>query len=257
MNRDARKLLLKILAALAACALAYVLLLKPIGWAADWLLGRYGSTPAWSMWFFIGLESYAAGFLIQRASISVHTTIKFVKFYLDMRENNDAVRLTIYGIKIIQLKGARSESRKAELPDDSSQTYKIAALRLEFSFEKETDLLESLVYAPIFETVLNQVLVILLLRHFGFEMDAQITVSAIGFALAHIPLSVRRGFNSIPAGFYYGFTCAHWMRTSLWKAFWVTAAVHALDNFLCELQSLWLPKLTGKLFPKKKEDGQP
>lgn len=254
MKSVKRKLLLKILAALAAGALAYVLLLKPIGWAADWLLARYGSTPAWSMWFFIGLEAYAAGFLIQPASISVHMIIKFVKFYLDKRESSDAVRLTIYGIKIIQLKGARSKSSDGELPDDSPQTYEIAALRLEISFEKETDFLESLVYAPILETVLNQVLVILLLRHFGVVMDAQITVSAIGFVLAHIPLSVMRGFNSIPAGFYYGFTCAHWMRTSLWKAFWVTAAAHALDNFLCGLERLWLRKLMGKLFGKRTDE---
>ena len=241
MNRDARKLLLKILAALAACALAYVLLLKPIGWAADWLLGRYGSTPAWSMWFFIGLETFAATFMIRLAGFAA-AVIPIAPAYMKMRKRHSPIVFMINGFKALQLKGAGSK------PDGK------LTIGIEIDFKNEESRLSSLVRAPLLETAIDQVLVILLLRQLGFEMGAQIAASAALFVLFHfITVSVPSGFMSMSGGLYYGFTCAHWMRTSLWKAFWVTAAAHALHNALYELERILLPKLAGKLFGKRKD----
>ncbi len=223
----AQKRLLKFIAfaaCLAAAALAYVLSLTPIGWAADWLQGRYESTPAWLMWFFIGLETYAATFMIRLLGISAG----------------------MIAAKALQLISSGSKS-------DGKLT-----IDIEVDFKSEESRLASLVRAPLLETAIDQVLVILLLRQLGFGMEAQIAASAVLFVFFHfMTVSIPSGFMSMSGGLYYGFTCAHWMRTSLWKAFWVTAAAHALHNAMCQLESIWLPKLAGKLFPKKKDDELP
>ena len=237
----------------SAAMLTFPLQLALTGWTADWLLARYGSTPAWAMWFFIGLETSAATYLINRVYTTIDVIQKFAKFYFERREIDDAVVLKIYGIKIVQLKGARPESDSAELPESSPRTYTYAEFSVvNVSSKASEKSFLRFIRAPVLETVIDQVLIILLMRWIGFEMEAQIAVSAFLFVWCHFKnASPRSGFCSISGGLYYGFTCAHWIRTSLWTSFWVTAAAHALHNILGNFAYSWLISFIRKLFAKR------
>ena len=248
----------------SAAMLTFPLQLALTGWAADWLTARYGSAPTWTMWFFIGLESFAWSYVIAHIWGNTSIITRFVKFYLEHRKKYGIVILKINGVKIIQLKGARSQS-----DGDSDKLHScVLNFQLIFFSTQERDrweVLGSVFAAPLLETALCQVLIIALLRLIGIDMAGQIAVSAFVFAYLHFKntdvhsgnTDVHSGFSSISSGIYYGFTCAHWMQTSLWGAFWVTAAAHALHNFLCDLAYKWLISLIRKLFPKKKDNEQP
>lgn len=242
----------------SAAMLTFPLQLALTGWTAGWLLARYGSTPAWAMWFFIGLETSAATYLINRVYTTIDVIQKFAKFYFERREIDDAVVLKIYGIKIIQLKGARPESDSAELPESSPRTYAYAEFSVKVSNKASEKSSLRFIRAPVLETAKYQVLIILLMRWIGFEMEAQIAVSAFFFVWSHFKnVSPRSGFGSISGGLYYGFTCAHWIRASLWTSFWVTAAAHALHNTLAYSVHRWLIPFIGKLFGKGRTDDRP
>ena len=75
----------------SAAMLTFPLQLALTGWAADWLTGRYGSTPAWLMWFFVGIETYAATCVIHRIYIIIDVIQEFAAYYLEERKPNDAV----------------------------------------------------------------------------------------------------------------------------------------------------------------------
>ena len=233
----------------SAAMLTFPLQLALTGWTAGWLLARYGLTPAWAMWFFIGLESCASSYVVFLIYLGVLIVGKFVKYYLEERTTHDAVQLKINGVKIFQLKGARSQSDgDAEKPSECDLDIQIVYKAADKEWKK---ILFTVYAAPILETAKYQMLIIITLRLIGFDIAAQIAVSAFVFAYVHFKNnSVQSGFTSIPAGLYLGFTYAHWAQTSPWEAFWVTAAAHALHNLLAMLISF----IRSKMFAKRTDE---
>lgn len=95
-----------------------------------------------------------------------------------------------------------------------------------------TILLASLVFAPIFETLLLQALPIMIARKCRAGLGMQVLVSGVPFAALHffdLWVGIVAG---IPGGLYLGVAYAHWRRKSLWTALWITTVSHGLRNVL-------------------------
>ena len=90
--------------------------------------------------------------------------------------------------------------------------------------------------APVLETLLCQALPIMIARFLRATFTLQVLVAWVAFALPHFREGLHVGIAAgVVGGFYFGFTYAHWIKTSRWTAFWTTATSHALQN-----GALWL-----------------
>jgi hypothetical protein len=89
-----------------------------------------------------------------------------------------------------------------------------------------------IIIGPLFETIVLQMMPVLIAKHIGFNYFGQIVFSMVPFAALHFSRSFGTGIGAgIIGGFYSAFTYVHWHQKSLWTAFWVTALSHALFNF--------------------------
>lgn len=90
----------------------------------------------------------------------------------------------------------------------------------------------SVIFAPLIETLLCQLLVIEVLKKFTRSSAALIAVSALLFGLGHIGRSGQSAAIASFVGLFLGFTYIHWLRKtcSKVKAFFAVALTHALYN---------------------------
>ena len=87
------------------------------------------------------------------------------------------------------------------------------------------------VIAPIIETLLLQVVPVMIARKCGFTFWWQVALSATIFALLHFPLGVATGICAgVVGGFYLGFAYVTW-REKTGSGFWMTTGLHAVLNF--------------------------
>lgn len=94
-------------------------------------------------------------------------------------------------------------------------------------------LVNAVILAPFFETLLFQTLPVMLARTMGAGFWWQVFASIVPFALAHFTLSVGSGVGAgIVSGFYLAFTYVHWRQTSFRTALWMTSGLHALHNLV-------------------------
>lgn len=103
----------------------------------------------------------------------------------------------------------------------------------------------AVIFAPLFETLLGQVLPIELAWRFGLGGTACLLISASTFSLGHVANGA--GFGHALGTFIGGLvfaSCYTWVRASGWRSSYVaTATAHATSNFL-------LIYLVGALLPE-------
>jgi len=88
-----------------------------------------------------------------------------------------------------------------------------------------------IIFGPIVETFLLQLIPVFIARVLGFKFFGQLLFSIIPFAVLHFTRSIGAGIGAgIIGGFYSAFTFIHWQSKSTWMAFWVTAFSHCLYN---------------------------
>jgi hypothetical protein len=104
--------------------------------------------------------------------------------------------------------------------------------RIGFSYA----LLLTVILVPLIETVIGQWLPIWLVRFLSGRWVVLLIVSAVCFGLLHVfgpvrgmPLKFVIGFTT---GLVFSFSFLCWERVSKWRAYAVTATVHALHNLV-------------------------
>jgi len=92
----------------------------------------------------------------------------------------------------------------------------------------------ALVLAPLSETILCQVIPVGIIRKLRGGFWAQVMFSNMIFAILHFwILGFIPGMTAgLIGGFYFGFTYVHWRRKGIGPAYWSTALVHFLYNFV-------------------------
>lgn len=88
----------------------------------------------------------------------------------------------------------------------------------------------SITISPILETLLAQMVPILIARRFIKSSWIILTISAVVFAIPHSTLDISRFIPSFLSGLLLAFTFLHWLSLSVGKAYWTTCAVHFLHN---------------------------
>jgi membrane protease YdiL (CAAX protease family) len=105
--------------------------------------------------------------------------------------------------------------------------------------------LVAVIFAPIFETLLGQVLPIELARRLGFGVTACVLISACSFSLGHVANGAGLGhaLGTFIGGLVVA-SCYAWVRTAGWCSSYVASATaHATNNFLLiYLVDAFLPK---------------
>jgi hypothetical protein len=92
-------------------------------------------------------------------------------------------------------------------------------------------LLSAVACAPVLETLIFQMLPVLVARACGASRRVQIAASMLLFAVPHFVASPLTGLTAgLIGGFYFAFTFTHWQRRSLGSAFGMTFAQHTLYN---------------------------
>ncbi len=96
----------------------------------------------------------------------------------------------------------------------------------------EKILLLAVVFAPVVETVLFQVIPIHCCRWFKGSFTIQVVISTALFAAAHFHENFLVGMSAgLVGGFYLAFTYAHWAdKRGMWTACWTTAVHHGIRN---------------------------
>jgi len=105
--------------------------------------------------------------------------------------------------------------------------------------------LAAVIFAPLWETLLGQVLAIELARHFGLGATACVLISASAFSLGHVASGAGLGhaLGTFIGGLFFA-SCYTWVRIAGWRSSYVaTATAHATSNFL-------LIYLVGALLPE-------
>jgi hypothetical protein len=88
-----------------------------------------------------------------------------------------------------------------------------------------------LIFAPLVETLILQMIPIGLARLFRARFKTQVLVSLIPFALLHFVEGIAVGISAgVIGGFYLAFTYAHWLEKSVWIAIWTTVLSHFMKN---------------------------
>ena len=89
----------------------------------------------------------------------------------------------------------------------------------------------AVLFAPLFETLLLQVIPISIARAFKAKIHTQIIISTILFAALHFPEGIAVGMGAgVVGGWYFAFAYARWARKSFWTALWVTTGAHLIRN---------------------------
>lgn len=101
----------------------------------------------------------------------------------------------------------------------------------------------AIILAPIIETLLGQMLPILIARRFTKSSLIIIIISALVFALPHCTKNVTKFLPAFPAGIIYAFTFLHWLEKSKTKAYWITCAAHCLYNLILTSPIIFLRSL--------------
>ena len=194
------------LIAVGAAALGLLLGPDSFEWAVAWLRRHETLTDPWTFCWRVALECFL---VVAGISIAIWILDKIFKLGWTKDNQKDDVR---------QMRTAAPAAGEA--------------LKRFLNFIARTFGSVS-VYAPIFETLKYQAIPIALLSLAGASFGTQVVVSMILFALAHFVLSVRKGVSvGVCGGFYLAFVYVHWRRVSFWRAFWMTALVHALWNLV-------------------------
>lgn len=84
--------------------------------------------------------------------------------------------------------------------------------------------------APVLETLFFQWFLVWLTSKFTPRLTWQIGVSAVIFALFHVSYGVATAYAVLFPGIVFALAFIVKRRESRWKAFWVTAVIHALHN---------------------------
>lgn len=84
--------------------------------------------------------------------------------------------------------------------------------------------------SPIIETLIGQMLPILIIRHFIKSSWIILVISAIIFTVPHSIVDISRAIPSFLCGILLAFSFLHWLKISINKAYWVTWAIHFLHN---------------------------
>jgi membrane protease YdiL (CAAX protease family) len=103
----------------------------------------------------------------------------------------------------------------------------------------------AVIFSPLFETLLGQVLPIELARRLGLGATACVLISACSFSLGHVATGAGPGhaLGTFIGGLVFA-SCYAWVRTAGWCSSYVaTATAHATSNFL-------LIYLVGALLPE-------
>jgi len=91
----------------------------------------------------------------------------------------------------------------------------------------------AVILAPFIETVLLQVLPIMVARHFGAAYWIQILASVVLFAASYFLFGIETGIlTGLIGGFYLAFTYAHWQQESFNSALLMTFGAHATHNLV-------------------------
>jgi len=91
----------------------------------------------------------------------------------------------------------------------------------------------AVILSPIIETVLLQVLPVMVARHFGAGHRIQILAATVLFAASKFPFGIETGIlTGLVGGFYLAFTYVHWERESFNSALLMTFGAHATHNLV-------------------------
>lgn len=103
--------------------------------------------------------------------------------------------------------------------------------------------MSAIIRAPIVETLLLQMIPILLARRFGLGLRMQVLCSLVPFALCHTSGLMSFVCAGLIGGFYLSYTFAVWLEHSLRKTLLITIATHVVMNSLVGLMiivEMWL-----------------
>jgi hypothetical protein len=97
-------------------------------------------------------------------------------------------------------------------------------------------LIGAIFLAPFIETILLQVLPIMVARHFGASYWVQILASVVLFAASNFLFGIEVGIlTGVIGGFYLAFTYLHWQQESFNTALLMTFGAHAAHNLVVSM----------------------
>ena len=205
------------LIAVGAAALGLLLGPDSFEWAVAWLRRHETLTDPWTFCWRVALECFLAAHGI---SIAITILDKFFKQgWTEKKKHDDAFP------SLEDEKANRRKKAKRILTAPIGEAVKYYSKMLYESFAR------MIVSPSISETLRFQAIPIALLSLAGASPGTQVAASATLFALAHFIYSVKHGVSSgICGGVYLAFVYVYGMRTSFWRAFWMTSLAHALNN---------------------------
>lgn len=195
------------------------------GWMVEWFQGRYERHSPWAFCWRISLEhSIASVPFWYLATIAV---VFFQKQTTPQNEHNSEPD---------EKEEADSKPDENNAPNEESNADPNGEIEHSFKFTFKFELpygddVESILIAPIAETLSFQAVPIALLSAAGASLGTQLIVSAALFAWLHYTASMRSGIGAgILGGVYLGYPFVRWFPASLWRAFWITTVAHSLRN---------------------------
>jgi hypothetical protein len=97
--------------------------------------------------------------------------------------------------------------------------------------------------SPFIETLLLQVVPVMIARHFGASYRVQLLAATLVFAASKFPFGIETGILAgLVSGFYLAFTYLHWERESFNSALLVTFGAHATHNLVVCLVGMAIGK---------------
>lgn len=91
------------------------------------------------------------------------------------------------------------------------------------------------VVAPIVETFIGQWIPIRVMYYFTNRISAILIVSALFFAAQHLHVGLSGFVYTFPIAVLLSWSFLVYRQRSRWEAYWVTAAIHSLHNFIALL----------------------
>jgi hypothetical protein len=104
------------------------------------------------------------------------------------------------------------------------------------AFNSMPMLIGAVFLASFCETILLQVLPVIVARHFGAAGWVQILAATVLFAASKFPFGIETGIlTGLIGGFYLAFTYVHWERESFNSALLMTIGAHAAHNLVVSM----------------------